>query len=201
MLAEFVTTRAEDVVLDIGTGCGVIPLILLHKGNIKRAIGLEIQEELAFQAVRNAFLNGFKDKMDVILGDVKNPPFRKKTANIIVCNPPYRGVKSGRINPDPRRAIARHELMATTDDILKASEGLLRKKGRLALIYPSVRSADILTHMRAYNLEPKRIRINYPNPESPAKLVLIEAVLGGRPGLHVDPPLFGQGEYSIQDPP
>jgi tRNA1Val (adenine37-N6)-methyltransferase len=201
MLAEFVTARNEDIVLDLGTGCGIIPLVLLHKKTIKHAIGLEIQEELASQAIRNAKLNDFRDRMDVIIGDIKDPPLCEKTADVVICNPPYRGVKNGRINPDPRRAIARHELLATTEDILMAAHDLLRKKGRLALVYPSVRLTDILSSMRKYNLEPKRIRINYPNPDSGAKLVLIEAVLRGKPGLHVEPPLFGQGGYSIQDPP
>ena len=200
MLADFVTTRPEDTVIDLGTGCGIIPLLLLLKKNIQHAIGLEIQHELAFQAIRNAILNGFEARMEVVVGDIKDPPFHGKIADVVVCNPPYRGVKSGRINPDPRRAIARHELLATTDDILAATKGLLRKKGRFALVYPSVRLADILSRMTRFDLEPKRIRINYPDHGSAAKLVLIEAVLGGKPGIHVEPPLFGQGEYSIQDP-
>jgi tRNA1Val (adenine37-N6)-methyltransferase len=201
MLAEFVTIKPEDIVIDLGTGCGIIPLILLYKKNIKHVTGLEIQGELASQAMRNARLNDFRDRMDVITGDIKALPLREKIADVVICNPPYRGVRSGRINPDPRRAIARHELLATTEDILAAAHGLLKKKGRLALVYPSVRLADILSSMRKQNLEPKRLRVNYPNEGTGAKLVLVEAVLRGKPGLHVEPPLFGQGEYSIQNPP
>ena len=198
LLAEFVTIRQGDVVVDLGTGCGVIPLILLLTKLVGYAFGLEIQEELAGQAARNILLNGFDDKMRVVLGDIKNPPIAKESADVVICNPPYRQVKSGRINPDPRRAIARHEIMASIDDILRAARSVLRKKGRLALIYSSVRLADILVRMRRFNLEPKKIQIIYPDLNSGAKLVLVEAILGGRPGLKISPPIVGQGNWQNQ---
>jgi len=193
LLAEFVIIRQGDVVVDLGTGCGVIPLILLLTKLVGYAFGLEIQEELAGQAARNVLLNGFDDKMRVVLGDIKNPPIAKQSADVVICNPPYRQVKSGRINPDSRRAIARHEIMANIDDILHAAKSVLRKKGRLAVIYSSVRLADILARMRRFNLEPKKIQIIYPDLNSDAKLVLVEAILGGRPGLKISPPIVGQG--------
>ena len=198
LLAEFVTIRQGDVVVDLGTGCGVIPLILLLTKLVGYAFGLEIQEELAGQAARNILLNGFDDKMRVVLGDIKNPPIAEESADVVICNPPYRQVKSGRINPDPRRAIARHEIMASIDDILRAARSVLRKKGRLALIYSSVRLADILARMRRFNLEPKKIQIIYPDLNSGAKLVLVEAILGGRPGLKISPPIVGQGNWQNQ---
>lgn len=198
LLAEFVTIRQGDVVVDLGTGCGVIPLILLLTKLVGYAFGLEIQEELAGQAARNVLLNGFDDKMRVVLGDIKNPPIAEESADVVICNPPYRQVKSGRINPDPRRAIARHEIMVSIDDILRAARSVLRKKGRLALIYSSVRLADILVRMRRFNLEPKKIQIIYPDLNSGAKLVLVEAILGGRPGLKISPPIVGQGNWENQ---
>ncbi len=198
LLAEFVTIRQGDVVVDLGTGCGVIPLILLLTKLVGYAFGLEIQEELAGQAARNVLLNGFDDKMRVVLGDIKNPPIAEESADVVICNPPYRQVKSGRINPDPRRAIARHEIMANIDDILRAARSVLRKKGRLAVIYSSVRLADILVRMRRFNLEPKKIQIIYPDLNSGAKLVLVEAILGGRPGLKISPPIVGQGNWENQ---
>jgi len=198
LLAEFVTIRQGDVVVDLGTGCGVIPLILLLTKLVGYAFGLEIQEELAGQAARNVLLNGFDDKMRVVLGDIKNPPIAEGSADVVICNPPYRQVKSGRINPDLRRAIARHEIMANIDDILHAARSVLRKKGRLALIYSSVRLADILVRMRRFNLEPKKIQIIYPDLSSSAKLVLVEAILGGRPGLKISPPIVGQGNWENQ---
>jgi tRNA1Val (adenine37-N6)-methyltransferase len=197
LLSEFVTIRPEDVVVDIGTGCGVILLILLLTKPAGYAFGLEIQEALASQARRNAVLNGFEDKMGIILGDIKNPPMAKQIADVVICNPPYRNAESGRINPDQRRAIARHEILASIDDILRAARNLLRKKGRLAMIYPSIRLVDILLRMRRFELEPKKVRINYPGLQSGARLALIEAVLGGKPGLEIRPPLIGQGNFSI----
>ncbi len=195
LLAEFVTIRQGDVVVDLGTGCGVIPLILLLTKLVGYAFGLEIQEELADQASRNVFLNGFDDKIGIILGDIKNSPIVEESADVVICNPPYRQVKSGRINPDPRRAIARHEIMASIDDILHAARSVLRKKGRFVVIYSSVRLADILVRMRRFNLEPKKVQIIYPDLNSGAKLILVEAILGGRPGLKINPPIIGQGNY------
>ena len=195
LLSEFVTVRPGDVVVDLGTGCGVILLALLITRPIGHAFGVEIQEELATQAARNAILNGFEHKMEVVRGDIRHPPLVRGSADLVVCNPPYRQVKSGRINPDPRRAIARHEILASIDDILRAARGILRKRGRLAVIYPSVRLADILIKMRRFNLEPKKVQINHPSLESSAKLALIEAWVGGRPGLEICPPVIGQGDF------
>ena len=195
LLSEFVTVRPGEVVVDLGTGCGVILLTLLLTKPVGYAFGLEIQAELASQAVRNAFLNGYEDKMKIILGDIKTLPLAKRSADIVICNPPYRQVRSGRINPDLRKAIARHEILASIDDILLAARSLLRKKGRLALIWPSVRLVDILVRLRRFNLEPKKIQINYPGLDSEAKMALIEASLGGRPGLKISPPLLGQGNF------
>ena len=196
-LSEFVTIKPGDVVVDLGTGCGVIPLILLLTKPVGYAFGLEVQKELAHQAARNTVINGFKDKMAVILGDLKHLSISNRSADVVICNPPYRKVKSGRINPDMRRAIAKHELMASVDDILHAARNILRKKGRLAMIYPAERLVGLVARMRHFTLEPKRIQINYPDLKSSAKLALIEASLGGRPGLEILPPLIGQGNYSI----
>ncbi len=196
-LSEFVTIKPGDVVIDLGTGCGIIPLVLLLTRPVVYGLGLEIQEELAYQAQRNAHINGFQDRMGVILGDIKHPCIRKHSVDVVICNPPYRKAESGRINPDRRRAIARHELLASIDDILRTAKELLAKKGRLAMIYPAERLADIMSRMRKYNMEPKRLRFNYPDFKTGAKLVLIEAWVGGRPGIKILPPLMGQGDYSL----
>jgi len=197
LLAQFATIRPEEVVLDLGTGCGIIPLILLLTKPVAHVFGLDIQADLIHQAARNARLNGLEKRMDVVRGDFRQAPFAPGMANLVVCNPPYRKMKSGRINPDPQKAIARHEILGSLDDLLAAVARLLAKKGRFALVYPATRLAEVLARMRHVNLEPKRIRIHYPDLDSNAKLALVEASLGGRPGLEVLPPLLGQGDFSI----
>lgn len=201
LLSEFVTIRPGDVVADMGAGCGIIPLMLLLTQPVKRVFALEIQNRLASQALRNARLNGFQDKMHVVTGDLRHLPFMAGCASVVVCNPPYRKMRSGRINPDPERAIARHELMLSLDELILASRALLCRRGRFALVYPAVRLAEILVHLRRHNLEPKRLRIHYPNGTSNAKLALIEACLGGNSGVEILPPLLGQGRFSIENPP
>ena len=197
LLSQFATIRPEDVVIDLGTGCGVIPLMLLLTKPVGHVFGLEVQEGLISQAARNVRINGFQKKMDVIRGDFRHPPFAPGSADLVVCNPPYRKINSGRINPHPQKAIARHEIMGSLEDLLRTSAGLLTKKGRFALVYPAGRLAEMLVRLRRLNLEPKRVRIHYPDLESNAKLALIEATLGGRPGLEILPPLLGQGDFSI----
>jgi len=197
LLSEFVTVKQDDIVVDLGAGCGIIPLILLSKKPVKHAYGLEIQWGLAYQTSRNAALNGFSDRMSVIMGDIKNPPLTASCADVVVCNPPYRRKDSGRINTDRERAIARHEILASLDDILNTARGMLKPKGRLAMIYPVERLNDLMIRMRTLDMEPKRLRIIYPGMNSDAKLAMIEAFLGGKAGLKVLPPLLDQGDYSI----
>jgi len=197
LLAQFASIRPGEVVLDLGTGSGIIPLILLLTKPVGHVFGLDIQADLIHQAARNAKLNGLEKRMDVVRGDFRKVPFASGMANLVVCNPPYRKMKSGRINPDPQKAIARHEILGSLDDLLVAVARLLAKKGRFALVYPATRLAEVLARMRHVNLEPKRIRIHYPDLDSNAKLALVEASLGGRPGLEVLPPLLGQGDFSI----
>jgi len=197
LLAQFVSVKRNDVVVDLGTGCGIIPMVLLLTQPVGHVFALEIQPELAEQAVRNARLNGFEHEVEVILGDLKHPPLNPLSADIVICNPPYRPKNSGRINPDPQKAIARHEVLTSLNDILDAAAKTLRAKGRLAMIYPAARLADLLIKMRGFNLEPKRLRVVYPSMRSDAKLALIEASLGGRAGLKILPPLLDQGDFSI----
>lgn len=197
LLSRFVTTRKGDWVVDLGAGCGVIGLMLLLEKPIGRVVCLEIQAALADQARRNAALNGFREKMSVILGDIRHPPLSPSIAHLVVCNPPYRPARSGRINPDPERAIARHEILASLNDLLSAALRLMKPKGRIAMVYPAARLADLMVRLRSFGLEPKRIRMLYPGPQEEAKLVFIEATRGAAGGLKILSPLVGQGDCSI----
>jgi len=199
LLSEFVTIKRDDVVVDLGAGCGIIPLMLLLKRPIGHAYALDIQWGLAYQTARNAMLNGFEDRMSVVMGDLRTPPFSSKCADVVVCNPPYRRQESGRINPDRQKAIARHEILASLDDILRAAMEMLKPKGRLAMIYPAERLADLIFRIRSFGMEPKRLRMIYPSMNSEAKLALLEAFIGGRAGLKVLPPLVDQGDYTIKN--
>ena len=197
LLAEFVSIRSEDVVVDLGAGCGIISLFLAVKSEMGFIVGLELQEELASQAQRNIVLNQLEKKITVIRGDLRHLPIGPAFAHIVVCNPPYRRQKSGRINPDSSKAIARHELSTKVDDILVAGKALLKPRGRLALIYPANRLAEIFAKMRIQDIEPKRLQIVFPNSYSHAKLAMIEGRVRGKSGLKILPPLFGQGQFSV----
>jgi tRNA1Val (adenine37-N6)-methyltransferase len=197
LLSGFVTTRPGDFVVDLGAGCGIVALMLLASRKIGHVLCLEIQAGLADQAVRNAALNGFDKKMSVIIGDMRDLPLSASMADVVVCNPPYRPARSGRINPDPEKAIARHEILISLNDILRAASRILKPKGRLTMVYPAERLTDLMVRMRSYELEPKRMRVHYAGPRGEGKLVFIEAMRGGRGGLKILPPLMDQGDFSI----
>ena len=197
LLARFATVKPGDVVVDLGAGCGIISLLLLLEKTVAYAVALEIQKILADQAARNASLNGVRDRMGVLLADLRRVPFAAPVADVVVCNPPYRRSGSGRVNPDLERAIARHEIMASLNDILSAASAVLKPKGRVALIYPAGRLVDILVRMRAFEFEPKRVQVIYPSMEEESKLVLVEGARGGKAGIKILPPLMDQGEFSI----
>jgi len=197
LLARFVTIKRDDVIVDLGAGCGIISLLLLLEKPVAYVLALEIQAMLANQAARNALLNGVMDRMGVLLADLRRLPFREPVADVVVCNPPYRRPGSGRVNPDRERAIARHEITASLNDILSAASVLLKPKGRVALIYPAGRLVDLLVRMRAFDCEPKRMQVVYPSVAEESKLVLVEAARGAKGGVKVLPPLIDQGEFSI----
>lgn len=197
LLAEFAATRKEDFVVDIGAGCGIISLFLATKREVGFIYGVELQEELASQAQRNIVLNGLEKKIAIIRGDLRCLPLAAGCAHVVVCNPPYRREKSGRINPHPSKAIARHEIASSLDDILTAGRMLLKPGGRLALICPANRLTEVFAKTRSREIEPKRLQIIFPDSATNAKLAMIEGRLGGRPGLKILPPVFGQGNFSI----
>jgi len=199
-LAEFVTVKPGDFLVDLGTGCGVIPLTLLLTTPLRQALGIEIQRDLACQASRNTRLNGLSRKMKILQADIRHPPLSPRTADIVICNPPYRKADSGRINPNTSRAVARHEILLSLEDLLKTARYLMRMKGRFAIIFPAERLTDLLSCSRRFRLEPKRVQVVYPDLHSSSKLVLVETVLEGNPGLEILPPILGQGRYSVISP-
>ena len=197
LLAEFVSLRSEDLVVDLGAGCGIISLFLAAKRKVGFIFGVELQEELASQARRNIVLNGLEGKIAVIQGDLRQLPLAPGCADVVVSNPPYRREKSGRINPQPSKAIARHEITASLDDILAAGKALLKRGGRLAVIYPANRLPEVFARMKMREMEPKRLQIIFPDSTSHGELAMIEGRVRGKSGLKILPPIFGQGGFSI----
>jgi tRNA1Val (adenine37-N6)-methyltransferase len=201
ILAHHIPLKDGDIAVDLGTGCGVIPLILAHLNPSVRLYGIEIQKDLTDLAVRNVQLNKMKNRVTIVQADMKDfaSHLRPGMADIVFSNPPYRKVLSGRLNPDPERAVAKHEIKASLSDVVSVAEKLLRPLGRLVVIYPAERTADLITQMRTSGLEPKRLRIVYTKEDSDAELVLAEGLKQGKPGVKVLAPLIvhqSDGSYT-----
>ena len=192
LLAYFADPRSGNKVLDLGTGCGIIPLILAYRQPQIELYGVEVQAELAELAAANVRENQLQDRIAVICVDMKSlrPAMTGGPVDLVVCNPPFRRRGSGRINPDAQRAVARHEIKANLGDVLQTSRRMLRTAGRLVLIYTAGRLTDILSRMRADGIEPKFIRMIHSRQDTEAALILIEGVKGGRPDLKIAPPLI-----------
>jgi tRNA1Val (adenine37-N6)-methyltransferase len=201
LLAHFVSLKKNESVADLGTGNGIIPLLLatLHSG--VSITGVEFQPAMAERAERNVKLNELAGRIRICRGDVRaiRAVAPSESFDVVVCNPPYRRPTSGRISPNDEKRIARHELQGDLGDFLAAATFLLRRKGRTALIYPAVRFADLICAMRHARVEPKRLRAVHSFADAEASLVLVEGVKGGRPGAAVEKPLRiyrGVNEYT-----
>jgi tRNA1Val (adenine37-N6)-methyltransferase len=201
ILANHIFLKTTDVAVDLGTGCGVIPLIVSLQTSGAHIYGIEIQEDLADLASRNVRMNGQEETISIVHADMKD--FRAfltpGSVDVVFTNPPYRKLDSGRLNPRNERAVARHEIKASLSDVLSAAEGLLKDSARFVIVYPAERAADLLSRMRAFRIEAKRIRWVHSRRDTEANLVVAEGIKGGNPGLKVDPPLFiceANGEYT-----
>lgn len=201
MLAEFARIRPGCNAVDLGTGTGVIPLLLCTRREPKSVAGVEIREDMADMARRSVLLAGMEDRIDIRTLDLKDAPgvLGHGAFDYALCNPPYRRRGSGPSSPHPGRRMAREEAACTMDDICKSAFLLLKNRGALAVILPASRIAEAVHALCANRLEPKRMRMVYPRPGTPPSFVLIEAVKLGGPGVYFEPPLvaFGEsGEYT-----
>jgi tRNA1Val (adenine37-N6)-methyltransferase len=192
LLAYYAAPHPGDKVLDLGAGCGIISLIMACRCRDLRIYAVEIQKELADLAAANVHQNQLKDRIDVLHGDMilLTPEMTSGPCDLIVTNPPYYKSGSGRVNPDGQRAVARHEIKVSLADVLQTARRMLRTAGRLVTVFTAERTADILSQMRAEQIEPKLIRMIHSNRDADARLILIEGLKGGRPGLKVLPPLI-----------
>ena len=192
LLAGHLHPRAGDTVIDLGTGCGVIPLILAYRHPKIKIVGVEVQPELAKIAAANVTDSDYEDRIDIVCEDLKafGPSAAGLQADVIVSNPPYRKIDAGRLNPDPQRAIAKHEIMTTLTDVLVTVQRMLRNGGKFVSVYTVDRMVELMTCMQSLKIEPKLIRMIHANMSTEAKMMLIEGIKGARSGLKIAPPLI-----------
>ncbi|MGD8962752.1 MAG: tRNA1(Val) (adenine(37)-N6)-methyltransferase [Desulfobacterales bacterium] len=192
LLASRARPRPKERVLDLGTGCGIIPLILAYRHPDITTFGIEIQKELAHMAVSNVNANHLQNRITVLCRDMRElkPDDIGGPVDLVVCNPPYHTPKSGRINPDRQRAIARHELKINLADFLQTTKRMLRTAGRFVTIYTAERMTDLFVQMRAHGIEPKSMRTIHGQLAAEARLILVNGAKGAQPGTRLDPPLI-----------
>lgn len=197
LLANFVTLKRHETLLDIGTGCGIIPVYLSTKGIENRIVGIEIQEELYDLSLRNKQLNGCAN-VTFVKGDVTTAGKDLGTFHAIVSNPPYVKERTGRKSPGQSRLLARHESALDLPSLLATASSLLATRGRFSVVYPAGRLAELLYTAKSLGLEPKRLRPVYSRQGEPAVLSLVECVKNGGVGLKVEPALyiFAENDYT-----
>jgi tRNA1Val (adenine37-N6)-methyltransferase len=191
LLTHFATMKSGERVADLGTGNGVIPLIMARRHAKIAITGFEFQQTMVERALRNVKLNQMEKRIQICRGDVRaiSDVAASESFDAVVCNPPYRKSGSGRISPNDERQIARHEIHGELKNFLDAAAYLLRLKGRLALVYLANRTVDLLTSMRHAHIEPKRMRLVHSFIGTDASLVLVEGIKGGKSGVEIMRPL------------
>lgn len=192
LLSSFSFVLENEKVLDLGTGTGIIPILLEAKYNTLRLTGLEIQEECVDMAKRSVLLNQLDDKISIIHGDIKEADilFKRSSFDVIITNPPYMTHQTGIKNINNKKAIARHEVLCDLEDIIRISTKLVKVGGRFYMVHRPHRLAEIISLLSKYKLEPKKLRLVYPYVDKEPNMVLIEAVRHGNPMLKVLPPLI-----------
>lgn len=200
LLAHFASIRPGAAAIDLGSGTGVIGLLLLARG-VATVTGLELNPVMADMAQRSACLNQLEDRLSIIQGDLRQVKryFPSGSCELVVSNPPYRPIGGGYISPNDRVAMARHEVTANLLEVVAAAKYLVKYRGRFAMVHLPERLAEITLAMCQAGIEPKRLQFVYPTVNKKPNMVLIEGVRGAKPGLEVLPPLIvytAEGNYS-----
>lgn len=192
LLSDFASVKRGGKVLDLGTGTGILPILMEAKTEGAYFAGLEIQPDMVEMAKRSVKLNQLEEKIEIVEGDIKEAStiFFHDSFDVITSNPPYMIGNHGLKNPKEAKAIARHEVLCTFADISQAARKLLKNRGTLFLVHRSFRLAEILNQLSMDGLEPKRIRFVHPYKEKESNIFLLEAVKGGKPRMIVEPPLI-----------
>ena len=203
LLSSFADIYKNARVMDLGAGSGVIPILIAGKTEAKHITGIEIQEEIAQMAQRSVGMNNLDDRIHIMCGDIRNCTqiFKKSSFDVVVSNPPYINQGTGFINENDSKAISRHELKCTLEDVVKAASGLLKRGGQFAMVHKPNRLVDIVCQMRKYYIEPKYIQFVHPRPHKRANLLLIKGRKQGGVELKMLEPLYvydESGDYSQQ---
>jgi tRNA1Val (adenine37-N6)-methyltransferase len=191
LLANFVTLKKGERLLDIGTGCGIIPIYIAKRGYTNLMLGIEIQDDLFRLATKNKKINNM-DQIDFLKGDIKKhvTTLKKTPFHVVVSNPPYTKKGSGRASPGESRHIARYESKLDLSGLLSITASLLNNKGRFYIIYPTRRLGELVNIAGLNKLELKRLRIVYPHRDEEANLLLAEFIKNGGTGVKIEKPLY-----------
>ena len=202
LLSDFAKEIKKDsTILDLGTGTGILGILLSAKTQGTKMIGIEIQPEVAEMAQRSIKLNQLENRFNVICGDIKKLKGRYETGSFdaIVTNPPYKKRGTGRINENETKLISRHEIMANLEDFIQVASFLLKDQGSIYMVHRPERLVDITTNLRKYRLEPKVMKFVYPNQKREPNLILIKATKNAKPFLKIGEPIYIydlQGNYT-----
>ncbi|MDO5798458.1 MAG: tRNA1(Val) (adenine(37)-N6)-methyltransferase [Eubacteriales bacterium] len=201
LLSGFAKIRKNARVLDMGTGTGIIPILLKSREKGTRFTGLEIQEECADMASRSVAYNGLESAIDIVCGDIKEAAeiFGAASFDVVTSNPPYMIGEHGLRNPYMAKAIARHEVLCTLEDVVSQASRVLKDRGHFFMVHRPFRLAEIFQVLMKYKLEPKRMQLVYPYIDREPNMVLIEACKGGNSRITVERPLIvyeKPGEYT-----
>lgn len=199
LLSGFARAKEGERVIDLGTGTGIIPILMEAKTCAMHLTGLEIQPDSADMARRSVKLNGLEGKIEIVTGDIKEAVslFGAASFDVVTCNPPYMTEHHGLTNPGAPKAIARHEILCTLEDVISQGSRLLKPGGNFYIVHRPFRLADIIVLLRQYKLEPKRMKLVYPFVDKDPNMVLIEANRGGRPRMTVEKPLIVYKEPGV----
>lgn len=193
LLAAYVSRTPSALAIDLGSGTGILPLLLLAKDKIKKTIAVEVQESFCDLITRNAALNGMSEHLSAFFADVRTLPsgaLAAESADLVISNPPYMTVDSGKPNASDSKFIARHEVCGDISDFCHAASALLKYGGRFYCVYRPDRLVDLFDAMRRHNLEPKRMTLVHATAASSPSMVLVEAKKGASPSLVLTRPLI-----------
>lgn len=192
LLSNFARSRRGDIVVDLCSGNGIIPILMSAKTKADKFYGIELQRCSYELFCENIALNGLEDRIEAINADIAdvNAYFKNGSVDVVTCNPPYMNVGAGFLNPDDSLAIARHEIKTDLQGVISSASKILKFGGHFYMVHRADRLCDIISTMRSYNIEPKRLMFVHPSPEKEPRLLLIEGMVGANPSLKIEAPVY-----------